>query len=333
MKKLLLLVTAVIAVALAMAGAQSAAGAVPTISGFAPASGPPDWSVTLSGTGFSGAVEVTLTPTDPAYLPEDATFTVDGDTSIVATVPFFAIVPLDVTLTVTTPDGSAASSTDFAVDGQVAISEYRGSSGEPIALTGSGFTGATQVVFGTWSSPVQGDEPFALTKAVGAHFRVLGDTKIAVTVPALRAGDKYWVEVVSPTGTSVSDHSSPFLIVRPRLLRNSSNAFAIRPATVNPSGDGSFLIGKLYSTGRGRAIRWLSWNTDRAYGLGTVWIDNGIPDEARGTFYGYRGSVAATRVRGGRYTRLTVSWKQNGRTRREALKLTHAYSGSGWFWN
>jgi hypothetical protein len=63
-----------------------------------------------------------------------------------------------------------------------------------------------------------------------------GHTKIAVTVPALRAGSKCSVAVASPASRSVSDYSSPFLVVGPRLLRDISGAFAIRPATVNPSG-------------------------------------------------------------------------------------------------
>jgi hypothetical protein len=329
--KRIVLVAMLLAVALAAVAAQSAAAATPTMTSFAPASGPPAWSVTLTGTGFTGTSTVTFTPTDSSYMAEQATFTVQDDTTIVATVPFFAAVRLDATLTVETPDGSATSVGDFAIDGQVSPSEYKGSSGEPITLNGSGFTGATRVAFGTWRWPVQGDETFALVNPAKAHFRVLSDTKVAITVPTLRTGRHYWVKVVSPTSTSVSKYSSPFSVVRPRLLRDSSGTFALRPATVIPSGDGSFLIGKLYSTHRGHAIRWLRWSTRKAYGLGTVWIDNGIPDEARGTFYGYAGSIAATRVRGGRYTRMTVRWKQNGRRHRETLKLTHA--GSGWFWN
>jgi hypothetical protein len=73
------------------------------------------------------------------------------------------------------------------------------------------------------------------------------------------------------------------------------------------------------------------WNARKAYGLGTVWIDDGIPNEALGTFHGYRGSVTAVRVRGGRYTRMTVRWRQNGHKKAEALRLKEAHPGS-WFW-
>ena len=44
-------------------------------------------------------------------------------------------------LTVATPDGPATTASDFAVDGQVALSEHKGSSGEPITLAGSASRG------------------------------------------------------------------------------------------------------------------------------------------------------------------------------------------------
>ena len=328
MKRMLLLV-GLLAVALATVGAQSAAAA-PTLTGFAPGSGPPTWSVTLTGTGFTGATAVTFTPTDPSYSPETAMFTVKDDTTIVATVPFLATKPLAATLTVKTPDGSTTGPSDFTVDGRVGLSEHQSAAGEPITLTGSAFTGATEVVFGTWRTDSRGNGSFSTAGPVRAHFRVLGDTKIVATVPSLRVG-RYWVVVVSPAGKSVSKFSTPLRVVRPGLLKDTfSNTFAIRPATVIPAGDSSFLIGKLFKTHRGHAITWSEWSARKAYGVGTVWIDNGIPNEAQGTFHGYAGSVDARRSRGGHFTRMTVSWQQSGRARNEVLKLEH--NASGWFW-
>jgi hypothetical protein len=120
-------------------------------------------------------------------------------------------------------------------------------------------------------------------------------------------------------------------VVRPGLLKDTfSNTFAIRPATVIPVGDSSFLIGKLFKTHRGHAIAWSEWSARKAYGVGTVWIDNGIPNEAQGTFHGYAGSIDARRSRGGHFTRMTVSWQQGGRTHSEELR--HEHNASGWFW-
>ena len=328
MKKLLLLV-GLLTIALAAAGVQSAAAATPTLTGFAPASGPPAWSVTLTGSDFTGSTAVTFTPVDPSYSPKTASFTVRSDTTIVATVPFMAARPLAATLTVDTPDGAVTSAADFTVDGRVALSEHRGSSGETIRLTGSGFTGATLVAFGTWRQPVVGDEPFALADPVSARFHVLGDTGVAAAVPALQSGTQYWVEVVSPAGTSVSTHSWPLSVAKPRLMRE-GDAFAIRPATVVPSGDGAFLMGKLYSTGRGRPIRWQYWGSSKAHGTGLVWIDNGIPNEAQGTFYGYPGTISADRVRSARFTRMTIRWRKAGGSHSLTLKLKRV--ASHWYW-
>jgi hypothetical protein len=246
----------------------------------------------------------------------------------VATVPLFDTVPLAAAFTVTTPDGSVASASDFAIDGQISLSEHKGSSGEPITLTGSGFTGATQVVFGTWQSQVLGDEAFSLAKPKGAHFRVLGDTKIAVTVPLLSAGTKCWVAVVSPTSTSISGRSSPFLVVRPRLLRGTYEPFAIHPTSVGTEAGRVFGIGNLGGQ-RAHAIRWRAWSATRANGTGTAWCPYGT------SLRGCPGSIRASRVRGGRFTRITISWRIGGRTHRQTLRLDgtdEQSGGSGYWW-
>lgn len=322
-----LLALALLAIGLATIGAGSALAAVPTVSGFTPASGPPGWLVTLTGTGFSGATAVTFTPTNTAYVTQSALFTVQDDTTIVASVPFFATVPLDATLTVATPDGSTAAPGDFLVDGRVAVSERRGSPGEPIVLTGSGFTAATSVAFGTW--PTQAAGAFALANSVKAKFSVLSETKIAATVPTLRLGKKYWVEVNGPTATSVSDHASPFLTVVPRLLEDSSGKFLVRPVTLGFGMTGQFVIGKLPRE-KDQGIRWRHWGT-YAQGSATVWTVVGTPLYLA-HYVGYKGTVTGYRLRGGRYTRLEVSWRQGGKKKVERYKLKLWADGSRWGW-
>ena len=80
--------------------------APPTISGFTPASGPPGAEVTVSGTNFNGTTSVTFN--NNAAL----TFTVDSATSLRAVVPTNAT---SGAIHVTTPNGTAASSTSFTV--------------------------------------------------------------------------------------------------------------------------------------------------------------------------------------------------------------------------
>ena len=67
---------------LAMAGvpAAFAGGVPPTVDSFNPTSGPEGTIVTITGTGFTGATAVTFNGTS-------ASFTVDSDVQITATVP------------------------------------------------------------------------------------------------------------------------------------------------------------------------------------------------------------------------------------------------------
>lgn len=82
----------------------------PDITSFAPASGPLGTAVTITGTNFNGATEVDFTT------GASATFSVDSDTQITATVP-----PGSTTgpITVTGPDGPGSSATNFTVKAKV----------------------------------------------------------------------------------------------------------------------------------------------------------------------------------------------------------------------
>ncbi len=116
---------------------------------------------------------------------------------------------------------------------------------------------------------------------------------------------------------------------RPRLLTvDYGSTFAVRPATITPTGDGSGVIGRLGK--RGRSIHWSSWTTSNAYGTGTLWIDNGIPNVAEGTYHGYGATVHAYRVRDGRFTRMTVRYRKSGKAKLWALALQKSSPGYVW---
>jgi hypothetical protein len=80
----------------------------PTISGFSPPSGPGGTSVTINGTGFTGATGVSFNGTSVG----SGNFTIASDIQITATVPQGATTGQ---ISVTTPGGTATSSTDFTV--------------------------------------------------------------------------------------------------------------------------------------------------------------------------------------------------------------------------
>jgi len=311
---------AVLCVAASTIAAQAACADAPTVTAFSPASGPPGWSVTISGTGLSTATRVSFAPTDTSFMPEETTFTVRDDDTIVATVPFIGSGPLRATIVVENPDGSGSAPTSFGVDGRVALSEAQGSVGETVTLTGSGFVGATKVTFGAW--PTGSGGAFALSKPVFAHFHVVSDTKITAAVPRIIAGRRCCVKVTGPTATSTSGRSTPFLVVTPRLLRDDDHIFAVRPGSIIADYDGGMDIGRV-----GGHIRWRRWGTT-AHGVGTV----RVAAFDSGPLGSYPGSVTAFRLRGGRYRLMTVTWTYGGGSERWRLRLYHYSTPELWFW-
>ena len=85
------------------------AAPLPTITSFTPTSGPVGKSVVITGTNFSGTG---FTTTSVKFNGVTATFTVNSATQITATVPATATTGK---ITVSTPGGTATSTTDFTV--------------------------------------------------------------------------------------------------------------------------------------------------------------------------------------------------------------------------
>lgn len=144
---------------------------VPTASALAPVRGPETGGteVTITGSEFTDATEV-LFGSVPA-----TSFTIDSPTSIRATTP--AQAPGTVDVTVTTPGGTTAPLPFeyFPVTQVTAISPASGpiAGSQVVTITGTGFTGATAVSFGTLPA---------------LEFTVLSPTSISATTPSSPAG-------------------------------------------------------------------------------------------------------------------------------------------------
>jgi hypothetical protein len=168
--------------------------APPAITGVSPASGPVDGGtiVIINGTGFTGA-------TDIHFGANSASFNVDSDTQINTTSPAGVAGTVDVT--VTTPNGTSATSpadqfTYIAAPMITGISPASGpvAGGTMIIVTGTGFTGATSLMFGTIAA---------------TSFTVDSDTRINATSPAGSAGTVH-VTVTTPDGTSATSSADQF---------------------------------------------------------------------------------------------------------------------------
>jgi hypothetical protein len=165
----------------------SGSSSAPTVTSFDPTSGPVGTSVTVTGTGFTGATSVRFGNVQATG------YTVDSDTQITAVVPggFASAI-----LKVTTPDGIGKSATKFTVTSApppsaptiTSFDPTSGPVGTSVTVTGTGFTGATSVSFGA----------FAATS-----YTVDSDTQITAVVPSGFAHAP--IKVTTAGGTAKSD--------------------------------------------------------------------------------------------------------------------------------
>ena len=150
--------------------------------------------ITISGSGFTGAGGVFF-----GSVPATS-FTVNSDTSITATSPSQAAGTFDVT--VITPTGTSAVSssdqftyTNASAPAVTGVSPGTGTTagGITITITGSGFTGATAVDFGT----------------AAASFTFYSDSFLTAVVPSQGAG-LVNITVTTPSGTSTTNSNNQF---------------------------------------------------------------------------------------------------------------------------
>jgi len=157
----------------------------PTLSAFTPATGPSGTLVTLTGTGFSGATQVTFGSAVAS------SFIVLDSNTIKANVKTGSATGV---ITVATNGLTCASSSNFtfvpdAVNKPIitGIAPQKAAVGETVTLTGTGFTGVTEVTVGGADAPA---------------FTVASDTTITVKVPA--AATSGFIFVANALGSNSS---------------------------------------------------------------------------------------------------------------------------------
>ena len=178
--------------------------AAPSITSTSPNQGPMAGgnAVTLTGTGFTGATVVQF-GAKPAV-----SYTVVSGTQITAVAP--SGTPGPVLISVTRPGGTSNSVPYFyvAVPMITSISTPQGptAGGTTVALTGSGFSGATAVNFGTSSAAfaVVSDSQLTATAPAGS-----GTVNVNVTTLGGTSNSVMYSYVAPPSITSLSPQQGP----------------------------------------------------------------------------------------------------------------------------
>jgi IPT/TIG domain len=191
--------------------------AAPTVAGISPAAGPlgGGTSVTITGSGFTSATAVDFGSNRATEL------TVISPTTVtVESPPSTGAGPADVEVTTVGGTSAATPADQFAylapptlIDLNVVAGPAAG--GTSVTITGSGFTAATTVDFGT---------------TPGTNLTVVSDSEITVESPA--GAGAVDVTVTTPGGTSVTSEADVFTYA-PTIL-------AISPAAGKPAG-GTFV--------------------------------------------------------------------------------------------
>ena len=171
------------------------ASGVPTVTGVSPSSGSAagGTSVVITGGGFTGATVVSFGGTV-------ATFTLQSDAQIAATSPAHAAGTVDVTVTTANGTSATSSADQFTYTAPqpvvTSISPTSGpaSGGTNVTVTGSGFTGASSVLFGSIAA---------------TEFAISSDSSLTAVSPPQAAGTVY-VTVTTGGGTSGTGPSCAF---------------------------------------------------------------------------------------------------------------------------
>jgi len=191
------------------AGALYTHQAAPTVTSISPSSGPlaGGQSVTITGTGFTGATAVTIGGTAATAV------IVTGSTSLTAIAPAGSAGTASVL--VTTPGGTNSANTLYTHQAAPTVTSISPSSGpltggQSVTITGTDFTGATSVTIGGTAATVVivvSSTSITATTPAGSA----GTASVLVTTPGgtNSANTLYTHQAAAPTVTSISPSLGP----------------------------------------------------------------------------------------------------------------------------
>ncbi|WP_217439606.1 IPT/TIG domain-containing protein [Nocardia barduliensis] len=176
--------------------------AVPSLTAISPTQGPSGTTVTINGSGLSGATGVNFGGT------ATTSFTIVSDTQITATVPpGTGIAPV----TVTSPVGTSNPLPYTYLPPRPTITSLAppsgpASGGNVVVITGTGFTGPTTVRFGTTATTFTLDSPTRITAIAPPG---VGAVQVTVTTAGGTSNGMTYTYPGAPSVISVSPDSGP----------------------------------------------------------------------------------------------------------------------------
>lgn len=206
----------------------------PTISSFTPTNGVVGTEVTIAGTNFASATDVKFNTTSASI------FTIDSATQIRANVPSGASVGK---ISITTPGGTAVSATDFTVTTpSPTITSFTPSSalvGIQVTITGTNFTGATEVKFNsTMASTFTVDSAIQISATVPAG-ATTGKISVTTAGGTAQSGSDFTVTLSSPAIASFSPTSG---LVGIQITITGSNFTGASSVMFNATNASSFIV-------------------------------------------------------------------------------------------
>lgn len=132
-----------------------------------------------------------------------------------------------------------------------------------------------------------------------------------------------WLVVGLVTLLLSSEPAAAMLLPRVPTQFSGARALEVRAPVIGWTGDGTGYLGgfsghrsiKMPSRSHVRwagHIHWSRWSSTRAQGSGAAWLNNGIPNDAQGTFSPYPMTIQLSDPVDGVFTHMTVHYRYQG---------------------
>lgn len=139
------------------------------------------------------------------------------------------------------------------------------------------------------------------------------------------------IAVVPAVANTSTDRALPLRSTLPRVLTEGSGRdFQIRPTLIGYTGDATGYIGRRDWGGKRGYLNWQTWGRWRAFGVGTVWLNNCNPDCSRGKYSSRKGSVQLSAPRNGKFATMTIAFHRRGTLYTDTRVLRR--TGDFWSW-